>query len=56
MKRESSGLEMVMRLMAEQGATSAPSVTCGSSAERHWNPYYVVNRTLKNAEHRPTAP
>jgi len=47
MKRESNGLEMVTRLMTERGATSAPSVTSGSSAERRWNPYYVVNRTLK---------
>lgn len=54
MKRESSGLEMVMRLMTERGATSSPSVTSGSSAERNWNPYYVVNRTLRIAEHWPT--
>jgi hypothetical protein len=44
MKRETSGLEMVRRLMAERGPISAPSVTSGSSAERSWNPYYIVNR------------
>jgi hypothetical protein len=32
---------------AGREATSAPSVTSGSSAERRWNPYYVVDRTLK---------
>jgi hypothetical protein len=46
MKRESSGLDTVLRLIAQRGAASSPSVTSGSSQERTWYPYYVVNRTV----------
>lgn len=45
--KESSGLELVKKLVSEKAAVRAPSVTCGSSEERRWWPPYVVNSDPK---------
>ena len=43
-------LETVKNLVAEKDQLQAPSVTCGSSAERQWWPPYTVNDRKQNEE------
>lgn len=47
MNNGSNWLETVKNLVAEKQQLQAPSVTCGSSAERKWWPPYVVETKKK---------